>query len=398
MLPKIISTIKLLIRKYPFLIIFCFWLVMQTILLSVFGIVTVREAIKYYDEAKYLLQQGHFSEPKYLLYSGYIFLHIIFIKLNCETAGVFITQILANLLSLYLFFKLAFIISKDIVIAFIAGLLLAICYPWQYWAVNLFTESFFCSLIIIFTYVLFNPQMRSKAWLIITVCLFLLLLISRPTGILFIPVMCCLFMYKLIRSKRITVAITISAIGLTVFIVVLEYAMKGGSSYDFMKPLVENNVICDIPEFVSPQHSTVSVLGNSLESIWIYIKQNTLQFLKLAGLKFLSYWGMTRTYYDAKHNLGLMCFFYPLYFLAIIGLRRLWSMNKYLLIYIVGLLIIFTLSVMFTCDDWNNRFIMPVLPFVLLLAAIGVKHLGHKFVSKTKLTNAIQMNEMRRNE
>ena len=100
--------------------------------------------------------------------------------------------------------------------------------------------------------------------------------------------------------------------------------------------------------------------------------QNPANFLKLAGFKFLSYWGMVRPHYSALHNILIMCFYYPLYFFAIIGFWHLWKINKYFFLFSAGLLAIFTLSVMFTCDDWNNRFNMPILPFVFLAAAIGV--------------------------
>src|SRR5206468_3789884 len=139
-------------------------------------------------------------------------------------------------------------------------------------------------------------------------------------------------------------------------------------------PLIENNVICDVPENISAWHTNLSVPGNNLESIWVYIRQNPSQFLLLAGLKFISYWGMTRSYYAQSHNMALMFFFYPIYFFAIIGIWKLFEVNKYFAVYVISIFTVFTLCVMVTCDDWNNRFNMPIIPFVILAASFGIKH------------------------
>jgi len=139
-----------------------------------------------------------------------------------------------------------------------------------------------------------------------------------------------------------------------------------------MKPLLEHNVLCYIPYNSSETVSNMPVAENNLLGIWHFIVQNPGTFFQLACLKALSFWGMTRTYYSTLHNAWLIGFFYPLYFFAGIGLRSLFKTAAVFAGYISCLLIVFTLSVMLTCDDWNNRFNMPIIPFVVLLAGIGL--------------------------
>ncbi len=379
---RILYKASLVIYKKPFFILFCIWLIVQGILLVSLGINTGKEAIKYSEEANFFLNYHHFSEPKYIFYSAYIFLHIVFIKLGFETIGVYLFQLLANLLAMYLLFKTVITISKNTFTAFLSVLLLITCYSWQYWTVFLYTESFFCSLIITFTYFLFGIAERRKHQLIIAGCLLVLLVFARPTGMLFIPVLYFLLLYKLFRERKIIPALIAGAIILFIFFTLLNYAMRGGSSYDFMKPLIENNVLCYIPQQSTTQDASFQKSGNGLEDIVSYITQNPSQFLKLSGLKFLSYWGFTRTYYSSFHNWWLRCFFYPLYFFAIIGIWKLKKTHKNFVIYTTGSLIIFTVSVMFTCDDWNNRFNMPIIPFVILLTAVGIKDRYDKVTGK----------------
>ena len=383
MMQNIISRINSAIHKNPLSILFCFWAFVQLFLFLIFGIVTTGEATKYSYEAQNLLNNGHFSEPKYIFYSAYIFLHILFIELKWETTGVYAIQLLVNLLSMYLLFRITFNLSKNILISFLCVFLMIVCYPWQYWTVHLYTESLFCPLIIIFTYVLFFMKKKSRQQIVIAFLLFLLILTTRPTGLYFIPVMGFLFMYKLICAKR-NIAALIYVLGIcAVFLITLNYAMKSGSSFDFIKPLIENNVICDIPvtgQAPSPPAVLPGIEGN-LAGVFEYIIHNPSQFLKMASLKFVSYWGMTRPYYSPSHNLGLICFFYPLYFFAAMGIFWLSKVNKFFTFYAAVLLIIFTLSVMFTCDDWNNRFIMPILPFVILFASFGIKYFYERIIN-----------------
>lgn len=353
---------------------------MQSLVFFVFGIVTTGEATKYSFEASNLLKYGHFSEQKYIFYSAYILLHVFFRELGFETRGVYLFQLLLNFVSMYCLFKIVFNFSKNKITAFVCVFLMIACYSWQLWAVHLYTESLFCPLIIIFTYVLFVMKKSYKQY-ILAFCLFLLILFARPTGLLFIPVLGGLMMYKLYQRKK-AFGILSGLTACIVFLFVLNYVMKSGTSYDFIKPLTQNYVICDVPLEGQPVLSQTANFDGDLQGVLNYITENPGPFLKMAGLKFLSYWGMTRPYYSSLHNLGFMCFFYPLYILAFLGIIKFWKINKAFILYILGSILVFTLSVMFTCDDWNDRFIMPILPFVILLSSFGLQLLYDKVRKK----------------
>ena len=369
---KVIGKISDIIHKRPVLVLMITWALLQIILLLIFGIVTTGEATQYSNEAQNFLQQGHFSEPKYIFYSVYIFLHIIFLKFGFETVGLYLMQLFTNLLAMYLFYKTAYRLTKKKNAAFLSALLLLVCYSWQYWVVYLYTESFFCSLIIIFAGLLFGTEKRNNLQYSAVVFIFILILFARPTGIFIIPVLCIMLVWWLISKRKTTQAIAVLLAMTFAFTGILNYAMKAGSSYDFITPLLEKNVLCYLSE--QPPVSAIKVEGasNSLLSIWNYIEQNPGTFIKLSALKFLSFWGMTRPYYSTFHNVWLMCFFYPLYIFAFIGISALWKTQPAFVCFATGMILIFTLSVMVTCDDWNNRFNLPIIPFVILFAGIGL--------------------------
>ena len=277
-------------RKY-LLVLLAAWLFVQFLLLLKYGIVTDKEAIKYSREANNFLLNKSFSEQKYIFYSVYIFIHSIFIKLGCETQGVYIFQLLANLFSTFLFYQTASRLYKNINAAFIAALLLIICFSWQYWTICLYTESFFCSMMIIFTYCLFGMNKKVKLKYVYSIVTFCILLFARPTGILLIPVLSCMIIYKLFESKKILAAILCIALLSTTFFYFLYYEMNSAASFDFVKPFIERNIICDVSD------RTITLLNNSYtddsNGLLLYIKQNPADFLRLCGLRFLAFWGLS---------------------------------------------------------------------------------------------------------
>ena len=368
------------IQKRFLSILFFVWLIIQLFTLSQFGIVTHNEAVKYINEAQFFLNHGHYSEQKYLFYSAYIFLHVLFLKAGFEITGVYLTQLFGSLFAMFFFFKTVYRVSKNVKQAFVTTFLLLVCYTWQWWTVFLYTESLFCSLLIIFTYLVFGINKRVIMHDLLASLVFILILFARPTGILLIPVICLLLFYKLIKRKKIISAIVFGLVIFSVFVILLNFSMNAGSDFDFIKPLVENNVLCyDSEEPVIGIH----INDHGLKGVIDYIQDYPGNFLRLAGLKFVSYWSLTRPGNSALHNWWLRLFFYPLYACGFIGIFNLKKGQTYFLLYCLGIFAIFTTSVMVSCDDSDNRFIVAVIPLVIFLAGFGINRVFPK-LSGTK--------------
>ena len=167
---------RLDLQQKHLLLLFVSWMIVQGVLLYHYGIITSNEAVKYTREAHNILAHQNFSEQKYIFYSVYIFIHILFIKFGFETTGVYIFQLLLNLTATYLFYKTALTVYQNKRIAFVAALLLIVCIPFQYWTICLYTESLFCSLIVIFLYCLFGINKSNRIKYTYGALVFLLLL------------------------------------------------------------------------------------------------------------------------------------------------------------------------------------------------------------------------------
>ncbi len=352
------------------LLLFFLWLLLQSVLFFQFGLVTKGEAVKYLAEAEYWKQYHNFSQPKYLFYSVYIAIQLFFGETGLGITGVYFFQLILNLISLLFFYKLSIRYFNSETSALIASFLLIVCLPWQLWTTHLYTESVFINLVIIFTYFLLKPNKKIGGYLLTGIFL-LLLIFTRPTGMLFIPLVLIWYMIKWIREKKWIILSFTFLVSLSTFIMILNYAMKGEGEFEFLKPFIEAHIICGVPQALNDKLE-LPADGNSIQGLLYYISHNPLHFLKLSFQKLGVFFGITRSYYSPMHNLAIRLFFYPLYAFAIVGLVTGRKNNSEMAIFLSFGIGLFALSITLTCDDWLNRFIMPVLPYIILLATAGI--------------------------
>jgi hypothetical protein len=149
--------------------------------------------------------------------------------------------------------------------------------------------------------------------------------------------------------------------------------MKGKGEFDFIKPFVEEHIICGLPEGAG--NATTQGEGNSLAGLLSYIASNFIDFIRLGFRRLIAFFGLIRPYYSNMHNLLLIISFYPIYIFASFSIRHTYRRARRFFILSVSLIITFALSVMLTCDDWHSRFIMPVMPLIFIYAGMGATNL-----------------------
>lgn len=368
---------------FSFPLLLLLWAIVQGILVYHFGIIDKDEAVKYIQEAAWWDQHHQFSQPKYLFYSTYIALQFVSLKTGTGVIGAYIIQLLTGLYALFLFHKTALQLFQSEKAARLAGLFFVACIPIQTWTVHLYTESLFISLVIIFMYFFLKKNKDQRDNLRLGV-IFLLLIFCRPTGILFIMILMLWFFANWISRRQWLRLSAATVIFLSAFGLLLNYAMKGEGEFDFMKPFVEEHVICG----VSTGSNSAILLpkdGNSIQGILYYVANNPGHFIRLSIKKLGAFFGLTRSYYSTWHNLYLGFYFYPLYLLALLAVFT-YRAHRRFMIFACSSIIVFAVSVALTCDDWLNRFIMPVLPCIILLATTGITILWPRLRSQKAAT------------
>ncbi|HEY5407295.1 MAG TPA: hypothetical protein VIJ92_09410 [Ginsengibacter sp.] len=360
------KNLKITVLKRQFILLLFLWAVVQALLIRQYGIVTNLEATKYIDEANHLLQFGKFNTNNHYLYSTQIFLIAGVIKLHLGFSVIVVVQLLLNLLATVMFYKLSNFFLKKPLLATGATLFFIINIPYQLYTGYLFTESIFYSLTIIYSsYVLRLEKLTSKDWLFIL--LFATLLsITRPTGILFFAVTLLYIFFRFLNNLGLLYKIITISVALAIFLVAINSMLQAGGSLDFMLPFKKENIICGVNTVNNADINTLEK-GNSIQGIVYYMFNNKEQFLRLARLKTLAFFGMLRTYYSLSHNILLALFFYPFYILSFVGVWKKIKQRDTAIIYIISIILLYWVTTLLTCDDWHNRFVLTVSPFLFLL-------------------------------
>lgn len=357
--------------KIPFFFLLFLWALVQGYLIWQNGIVTNLEASKYIYEANHFLLFGNFNSNNHYLYSTQIFLIAVVIKLHLGFSVIVFIQLLLNLFATIMFYKLANSFLKNPIPATLATFFFIINIPYQQYTSFLFTESIFYSLTIIYSsYVLRLKRMTIKN-IFFLIMFSVLLCITRPTGILFFMSTAVYIFFQFLNRINVLYKILVVATSVAIFLVTINAMLHAGGSLDFMLPFKKENIICGV-NTVNTADIKILEKGNSLPGLFYYIFNNKQQFFKLAGLKTLAFFGMLRTYYSLSHNVFLVLFFYPFYILSFIGIWKKIRQRDKRIIYLIAVILLYWFTTLLTCDDWHNRFILTVTPFLFLMGFAAI--------------------------
>ena len=354
-----------LFKNHFFLLLFL-WALVQGYLIWHNGIVTDLEAAKYIDEANHFLKFGNLNTNNHYLYFTQIFLIAAAIKLHLGYAVIVVIQLLLNLLSTTMFYRLSIFFLKKPLLATLASFFFIINIPYQLYTSFLFTESIFYSLTIIYTSYLLRLEKLTLKNVLLIVLFLVLLSITRPTGFLFFVASAFYLFFRFLNKLSLLYKTSLICISVFFFFFFTNIMLQAGGSLDLMLPFKKENIICGVNTVNNAEIETMEK-GNSLQGIAYYVFNNHEQFLKLSKLKTLAFFGMLRTYYSLFHNVLLVLFFYPFYILSFIGIWKKMKQKDKTIIYLITIILLYWITTLLTCDDWHNRFILTVSPFLFLL-------------------------------
>jgi hypothetical protein len=107
-----------------------------------------------------------------------------------------------------------------------------------------------------------------------------------------------------------------------------------------------------------------------LTRVVLFIAGNPIYFLKLYFVKLFLFLGNMKPYYSPIHNVMIALVLYPLYGMAIRGYKIMdRHQGKY---FIAAYVVTQSFSVAMTSENWDGRFLIPLLPFIFILSAIGI--------------------------
>lgn len=348
------------------------YFLLSGIILYTYGIQLGGEAEKYIDNANRILNRQELRNGVFgFFYLVYSLLVALFVKLSVNLAAVAVVQIILSFLAGLALYALLLSSLGNKTIAFIFFLAFLLCYPVQKWNFYLYSESLHNSLLVIGIY-FFDKLLRENkpGQLLVFGILILLILFSRPVGLLFLLSFLVVLITWFYRNKKKLLFYLTLTISLATVVIIVNSPAAAFINPDSLKRM---EVICQVPE-TNADSNYREFNRQGLYKAYTVIKDEVgFGNFFMNGFKKLGYFFcMYRGYYSWQNNLLLICFtvFYPFALIGTFaGQGQRFNLVK---LFSISYLIYTSLAIFFTCDDWANRFISPLFPFILILASGGV--------------------------
>jgi hypothetical protein len=321
------------------------------------GILEDKEALKYIGCAEDVLH-GDLSDltGNYLKYGSYVLFLIPFVAIGTPELAI-AAQIVLGIMAAWALARWTQRQTRSQGAGAVAMAVLLLAYPIQSWALALYTEYFFTSITLLFLERI-TRHGRPDIW---TYLLALIVLTARPVGLLFVATA---FIWKLDRkadARNRRGILVLGSIG-----VLLVAILIPGIEHPQLAPIAERHVIAGVPSADGP---TTEFEGTSIASAQAHLLRHMPlgDWLVLTLQRMASLFTLHRPWYSNAHNL-LIAPLYALYPLALFAVFRRTDRDRDLLVQIV---LTYAVFIGLTHDEWSGRFLVPLIPIIILLAVLG---------------------------
>ncbi len=362
-------------------LLFIVWIVVQGLVFYHYGAIEALDSDFYLSFAQ-ALSQGHIPTDRGLWYSSYSLFLAFVLALGGTLTTVVLLQFLFSGIAAFALYKLVYNLFQNYTTAFLAVLQYLLWIKIHQWNSYIYTESLFIS----FSIISFALLCLSKETLhyVLTALVIAFTLFLRPTGICFFIGLCGYFIFLLSNKKSIsTSSLLIVMISTSILVLVLvntlleEYVYYFIDSYSKSELIYPNiNLGLNAPQQLdlpSPSHAPLIQLIE-------FILYNPLYFLKLFVIKCLLFLGNIKPYFSWLHNAVVVAVLYPIYGFALYGFKKMpWTKEN---IFMLSYIVMQTLTVSMTSENWDGRFLILILPFVFVYAAFGMVTVWNNYYFK----------------
>ena len=232
------------------------------------------------------------------------------------------------------------------------------------------TEILFVNFSIILIYLVFFK--KEKKILISLITLFILFL--RPQSpLIILSILFSIFLFsKFNRNYNFITKLLIIFFLMLILIIFTNIGINDYNLIDsFSRGIIwgysfETNSIClkeCIPGLTNSNNYEKNIFG-----LLLYIKDNIFILIKVSIYKIILSFSGWRPYYSSIHNLYILCFHIPIYILFCIYFLKLKKFDQ-LEIFTLSYVIISAIFIGVTFADWSGRYIMYILPFIMIYAS-----------------------------
>jgi hypothetical protein len=343
------------------------WLITQLATLWFYGIYIKEEAIVYTNIANEVVKGNLDHSVHYLLYAGYI-LPLVFLKyIGLSFEWMYLLQLALSLTGLIAFVSILKFIKLSNFSIVSGGLLFASCPFFQSWNSHLYSDAFFGNVVVIYTCLLLRFGNGKSIHFILLLFFLIFATFVRPVGFLLAVITLIYLILNRVKWVRIFMVST----WLIFSAIFINFALKQGKDFFYPNHNLELNIICGLSGNLEKYEVTPYTESMSIPAYFFSNPELTWHlFVERLGK---SLW-MTRPFFSKLHNStnAILCILY--YIPAIYGffyvIRKKLSIGY---VFISGMVIWLIPNVLF-CADWHNRFMVPFIPFLLVIATLGIEY------------------------
>jgi hypothetical protein len=372
------------IKETPSIILVPLWAVVQLVLFYWLGIKVVYDSQRYIDYAEsFVSGSNYWHQHSGIFYSSYtVFITIILHFLNLRTGAVVLVQVLLSGVAALLLYKATLRYSDNPFAAFSATFLLIVWPDLQMWNFYIHTESVYIFLSVLVFYLLLKFKLNSSFFVLGTALVVAALL--RPNGFfLGVGVLVFFLLQQLkkhpLRAKKLAVFLGLPAVLLLLLFTGPMLEVFNPMAYYLQGQIIQGYTDFSVPLTPPPSLKPGSPVFLQFVAVALY---QPLSLLKLILLRGVFYWSQVRPYYSFFHNMLIVLFFAPIYFFAMRHMFR----GRFIqpaTAFVLCLVALHSAMAVFIAVDWDNRFIVPILPFIFILASAGMFHSKHGTICRT---------------
>lgn len=353
------------------------WAIINFTLYQMIGVRVVNDSTRYIDYANEILTRGIFLQDHNRWYISYALYLAALQWLGLGIYSAIGGQVIFSVIAVLCLYETGLLFNgrKAGLYTAFAFLLWITLSQWNFYVL---CESLSISLTAISFYLVVRVYKdRQSIWLAIP--LLLITFFIKPTGIWISLTGGTLLLYKYahalnpIIKKWILVSVGVASLCLVNKMLgtyrLIETYSLGEIVYDATTVtwLPSKNGITIMP----PTNLSIpSKEDLPLIQLVEFIFLNPIFFGKLFLGKLFLYLLHIKPYYSKFHNVWIVCTLYPSYVFAVRGIIKL--KDSPMVIFISSYIGLHLLTVALTTEDWDGRFLMPILPIIFAMSGIAV--------------------------
>ncbi|MBC5994801.1 glycosyltransferase family 39 protein [Pontibacter cellulosilyticus] len=372
---KFISLLSGYLGKFGVGLLVVLWLLVQLRLYQQYSVKLVPDStFRYIPYATEVAANGITAGAHDNRYLGYIFFLGFFLKTGLSLPAAILAQVAFSGFAAICLYKIAKALThSSSIAAFAATLLFILWKDVQYLNYYILTESLFTSFILITLY--FTIRATSFMSLLPALLAAGFTTVLRPNGFIVLVGVLLYFLYTqrdLLRKYKLTSAVALAGALLLAFLALDKYLLvtfKVVETYASGSVIYASNMFALNPQ--EYQVTTPPVNQPPVLRITTFIGEHPMYFLKLLLLKLGLFVAYAKPYYSLFHQLLIILVIYPLYLFSVPFFRsKGWGDTK---AFILTVILLQTAIVAFTVEDWDSRFVIPLIPLVMITGVAGAR-------------------------